>query len=138
MDTLKVSTAQQIAQAAKAFEQERTGHVPTSTTVVLSDDAPVTTLRGALSQAEKALTKDPGGAAQVQEFHRQLFATAADTRRREIEPITGSKVREATVEIEPSTGTVVKVFATGTAEQVFLLAGRVATDVYSNGRKPEK
>jgi uncharacterized protein YbcI len=138
MDTDKASVAQRIAQAATAFERERTGHAPTSVTVVLSDDALVIALHGALSEAEKALARDPGGAAKVQEFHGRLFATAADTLRREIEQITGAKVREASAEIEPSTGNVVKVFASGTVVQVFLLAGSVATDVYSNGRKPEK
>jgi uncharacterized protein YbcI len=39
--------AQQIAQVAKAFEQERTGHRPKSVTVLLSDDALVITLHGA-------------------------------------------------------------------------------------------
>jgi uncharacterized protein YbcI len=134
----QASMAQQIARAATAFEQERTGHAPTSVTVVLSDDALVIALRGALSEAEKAVARDPDGAAKVQEFHRQLFATAAGTLRREIERITGAKVREASAEIEPRTGTVVNVFATGTVVQVFLLASRVATDVYRNERKPEK
>ena len=52
----------------------RTGHVPKSVTVVLSESTLVITLHGALSPAEKALAKSPAGAAQVQEFHRQLFA----------------------------------------------------------------
>ena len=37
MEKLDPSVAQQIAQAASAFEQERTGHLPTSPTVVLSE-----------------------------------------------------------------------------------------------------
>jgi uncharacterized protein YbcI len=127
------SIAQQIAQAAKAFERERTGHSPASVTVVLSDDALVITLHGALSEAEKALARDPDGAAKMQEFHGQLFATAAGTLRQEIERITGARVREAGSQIEPSTGMVVKLFTTGTVVQVFLLSGKVATDVYSNG-----
>ncbi len=128
--------ARQIAEAAKAFEQERTGHAPTSVTVVLSDDALVITLRGALSQAEKALAKNPNGAAKVQEFHGQLFATAAAALRREIERITGAKVRETSAEIEPSTGQVVRAFPSGTIVQVFLLAGSVDTDVWSSDRPP--
>ena len=136
MDKLKASMAQQIAQAARAFEQDQTGHAPKSVTVVLSDDALVIALHGALSEAEKALAKNPNGAAKVQEFHRQLFATSADALRGEIERITGVQVREASAEIEPNTGTVVKAFATGTVVQVFLLTGSVATDVY-NGREPE-
>jgi uncharacterized protein YbcI len=126
--------AEQIAEVAKSFEQERTGHRPKSVTVVLSDDALVITLHGALSEAEKALARDPDGAAKVQEFHQQLFASAAGTLRREIKRITGVKVREATAEIEPSTGTLIRAFASGTVVQVFLLARSVDTDVWSNHR----
>lgn len=134
LDQPTSSKAEQIARAAKSFERERTGHRPESVTVVLSDDALVITLHGALSEAEKALARDPNGAAKVQEFHQQLFASAAGTLRTEIERITGVKVREATAEIEPSTGTVVRAFASGTVVQVFLLAGKVETDVWSNDR----
>jgi uncharacterized protein YbcI len=134
LDQPKSNKAKQIAVVAKSFEQERTGHRAKSVTVVLSDDALVITLHGALSEAEKALAKDPNGAAKVQEFHQQLFASAAGTLRQEIERITGVKVREATVEIEPSTGTVVRAFASGTVVQVFLLAGNLETDVWSNDR----
>ncbi|MGH8631556.1 MAG: DUF2294 domain-containing protein [Burkholderiales bacterium] len=136
MDKPKSSMAQQIAQAARTFEQQRNGHAPKSVTVVLSDDTLVITLHGALSEAEKNLAKDPDGAAQLQEFHRQLFASAAGTLRREIERITGAKVRESAAEIEPNTGTVVKVFTTGTVVQVFLLADSVETDVWSNNGRP--
>ena len=138
MDKPEPSIAQQIAHLAKAFEQERTGHRPESVTVVLSDDALIITLRGALSEAEKALARDPDGAAKVQEFHRQLFASAAGTLRQEIERITGVKVREATAEIEPSTGTVVLASASGTVVQVFLLADNVETDVWSDDRPTGK
>src|SRR5512147_3180810 len=70
--------AHEIAQAASAFEQERTGHVPQTVTVVLSGETLVITLHEALSPAEKALAKSPAGAAKVQEFHRQLFTTASE------------------------------------------------------------
>jgi uncharacterized protein YbcI len=136
MDKPQGSMAEQIAEAARAFEQERTGHPPKSVTVVLSDDALVIALHGALSEAEKALARDPNGAAKVQEFHSQLFATAASTLRQEIERITGAKVREASAEIEPPRGTIVKAFAGGTVVQVFLLSASVATDVYSNDKAP--
>jgi len=128
--------ARQIAEAARAFEQQRTGHAPTSATVVLSDDALVITLHGALSQAERALAQNPDGAEKVQEFHRQLFASAAGPLRREIERITGVKVREASADIEPKNGLVAHSFSTGTVVQVYLLANRVETDVWSNDRPP--
>jgi uncharacterized protein YbcI len=125
--------AQQIAQAAVAFERQRTGHVPRSVTVVLSENTLVITLHGALTPVEKALARSPEGAAQVQEFHRQLFHSSADALRQEIKRITGVEVREATAEVEPATGTVVQVFTTGTVVQVFLLAGSVPPGAWSGG-----
>ena len=126
------NTAHRIAQAASAFEKQRTGQLPQSVTVVLSENTLVITLHGALSPAEKALAKSPAGAAQVQNFHRQLFANASDSLRQEIKRITGIEVREATAEVEPATGAVVGVFTSGTTVQVFLLAPHtVPSDTWS-------
>ena len=131
MDQSKESestVAQQIAQAAVAFHQKRTGHPPTSVTVVLGEDTLVVTLHGALSPAEKNLAKSSEGADQVQKFHRQLFANSCEPLRQEIKRITGVEVREATADIETTTGAVVQVFTTGTMVQVFLLARSVPMD----------
>ena len=125
------TVAQQLALAASAFERQATGHPPTSVNVVLSDHTLVITLHGALSPAERALARDPTGAAQVQEFHRQLFANSSASLRQEIKRITGAEVREASAEVEPASGTVVKVFTTGTVVQVFLLARSSPLDVWS-------
>ena len=131
MDKSNSKMAQQVAQAASAFQQRRTGHAPQSVTVVLSEDVLVITLHGALSPAEKAVAQEAAGAAQVQEFHRQLFNNSSDSWREEIKRITGVEVREATAEVETTTGTVVQVFTTGTMVQVFMLADRVAADTWS-------
>ena len=131
LDGQAVSTAKQIAQAAIEFEKQTTGRAPKSVTVVLSGDTLVITLHGALSPAEKALAMSPEGIAQVQEFHRQLFANASDSLRQEIKQITGVEVREAVAEVETATGTVVKVFTSGTVVQVFLLARGVPADTWS-------
>jgi uncharacterized protein YbcI len=101
----------------------------------MSGDTLVITLHGALSPAEKALARSPEGAAQVNEFHRQLFATSSQALREEIKRITGVEVREAAAEVEAATGTVVKVFTTGTVVQVFLLAHTVEPGSWS-GSKP--
>lgn len=122
MEQRTLTMAEQVAQAARAFQQQRTGHTPKAVTVVLSGDTLVITLRGALSPAEEALAQSPDGAAKVQDFHRQLFATSCEPLRQEIKRITGLDVREAAAEVEPSTGTVVQVFTAGTMVQVFLLA----------------
>ena len=133
MGTSSSTMEQQIAQAASAFEQQRTGHTPKSVNVVLNEDMLVIALRGALSPAEKTLAKTSAGIAQLQEFHRQLFANASESLRQEIKRITGVEVREATAEVEPSTGTVVGVFTSGTTVQVYQLAHSVPTDTWNGG-----
>ena len=129
--------AQQIAQAAIAFEKKRTGNTPHSVTVVMIDNTLMITLHGALSPAERALAKNPAGAARVQDFHRQLFTSAAQSLREEIKRITGVEVREATAEVEPTTGTVVQAFTTGTVVQVFLLACDVPSETWSGTGAPD-
>jgi uncharacterized protein YbcI len=131
MEKLDPSVAQQIAKAVGEFELRRTGHVPQSVAVILSENTLVITLHGALSPAERALAKSPAGAAQVQEFHRQLFIDSADSLREEIKRITGVEVREAIAEVEPTSGTMVQVFTTGTVVQVFLLASGVPASSWS-------
>ena len=121
--------AKQVAHAACDFELQRTGRTPHSVTAVLCDDSLVITLRGVLSPAEKDLAKSPAGAAQVQEFHRQLFITSCGSLRREIEIIAGVGVREATSEVATETGTVV---------QVFLLAASLAPGTWSGSGLRQK
>ena len=135
MEKPTASVAQQIAEAAVAFERKRTGHVPDSVTVVLGDDTLVITLHGALSQAERALAQTPDGAKEVQEFHRQLFKNSAASLRQDIKRITGVDVRDATTEVETKTGTVVQVFSSGTVVQVFLLAKGVPAGSWSDAGK---
>lgn len=117
--------AQKIAQVAIAHQKERTGHAPESVNVVLSEETLVITFHDALSPAEKALALTEAGAAQVQEFHRQLFLASADALRKEIKRITGREVREARAEVEPVTGTVVHAFTTGNVVQVFGLSAKI-------------
>ena len=131
MTALNSTMAQQVAQVAIAFQQQRTGHSPKAVTVVLCEDTLVVTLHAALSPAEQALAKSPAGAAQVQEFHRELFANSCEPLRDEIKRITGVEVREATAEVEPTTGTVFQVFTTGTVVQIFRLAESVPADTWS-------
>jgi uncharacterized protein YbcI len=130
MDQSTSSMARQIAQAASTFALQTTGHVPRSVSVDLNDDTLVIALLGALSPAEKALARSPAGAAQVQEFHRQLFANSSDWLQQEIQRITGVEVCEAAAEVEPIRGTVVTVFATGTVVQVFLLARSIPAETW--------
>jgi len=122
MNDAESAMAQQVAQVAIAHQKKQTGRAPASVTVVLSDDTLVISLHDAFTPAEKALALSPAGAAQVQEFHRQLFLTSADSLRKEITRITGREVREAAAEVELASGTVVHTFTTGNVVQVFQLA----------------
>jgi uncharacterized protein YbcI len=119
------SMAQQIAQTAIAFEEQRLGRKPTSVTVVLGGDTLVITMHGVLSPAEKALAASPAGAVQLQEFHQQLFQLSSDPLRQEIKRITGLEICEAAKDMATAA---VRVFAIGTVVQVFLLAGRLPAD----------
>src|SRR5476651_225994 len=94
--TLPLSMAQQIAQAAIAFEEQRLGRKPSSVTVVLGGDTLVITMDGVLSPAEKSLAASPAGAAKLQEFHQQLFQLSSDPMRSEIKRITGWKYAKTT------------------------------------------
>ncbi|MFA7236044.1 MAG: DUF2294 domain-containing protein [Phycisphaeraceae bacterium] len=123
--------AQQVAKAASDFQLQRTGHAPKSVTVVLSDSTLVITMHGALTPAEQALATNPAGAAQVQEFHRQLFVTSSEDLRQAIKRITGVDVREAASDVETTTGTVVHAFTNGTMVQVFLLAEELSPEAWN-------
>ena len=79
--------------------------------------------------APRVLHHDFESAAQVQEFHKQLFHSSAGTLREEIKRITGVEVREAAAEVEPTTGTVV---------QVFLLASSVPADTWSGSTTSDR
>ena len=134
MDNPTLIMAQQIAEAASALEEQRTGHLPNSVTVALSDDILVVTLHEALTLAEKTLSKTPRGADQVQNFHRQLFSNSSDPLRLEINRISGRVVREAATEVEPTTGSVVHAFTTGSMVQVYLLSKNIPTEARSGER----
>jgi uncharacterized protein YbcI len=123
--THALSMAQQIAQTAIAFEEQRLGRKPTSVTVVLGGDTLVITMHGVLSLAEQTLAASPAGAAQLQEFHETLFQFSSDALRREIKRITGLETCE---DAENKATAAVQVFSVGTVVQVFLLAGRLPAD----------
>jgi len=120
--TQPLSMAQQIAQTAITFEEQRLGRKPTSVTVVLGGDTLVITMHGVLSPAEQALAASPAGAAQLQEFHQKLFQLSSDPLRREIKRITGLELCEVA---KDKATAAVQVFSVGTVVQVFLLAGRL-------------
>lgn len=131
MDTPTPTIAQQIAQAAIALQQERSGRSPQAATVVLNQDALIVTLHGTLSPAEELLTQSASGAAQVKATYQEPLNDSCEPLRQEIKKITGEEVSDASAEIEPITGTAIQVFATGTVVQKFRLVDSVPSDTWS-------
>ena len=125
-----VNFSKELAEIALTMQSERTGHTPKAVTVVASDETVVLTLHEALTPAEKILARSEGGAAKVEQYHRALFAVSCDELRRDIQRLTGRKVREAAVVVEPATGAIVHAFTSGTVVQIFQLEPHgVATHV---------
>jgi uncharacterized protein YbcI len=122
--------SKELAEIAMAMQASRTGHAPKAVTVVASDETVVVTLHEALTPAEQILARSERGAAQVEGYHRALFAVSCDELRVEIQRLTGRKVREAAVVVEPATGAIVHAFTSGTVVQIFQLEPHgVATQV---------
>ena len=123
------SVSKELAEIALAMQASRTGHTPKAVTVVASDETVVVTLHEALTPAEKVLARSASGASQVEGYHRALFAVSCDELRAEIQRLTGRKVREAAVVVEPATGAIVHAFTSGTVVQIFQLEphGKAAT-----------
>jgi uncharacterized protein YbcI len=119
--TMPGDFSKQLAEIALSMQSERTGHTPKAVTVVASDDTVVLTLHEALTPAEKILASSESGAAKVEQYHRALFAVSCDELRKEIQRLTGRKVREAAVVVEPATGAIVHAFTSGTVVQIFQL-----------------
>lgn len=113
--------SKELAGIALAMQAERTGHAPKAVTVVASPETVVVTLHEALTPAERILARSEIGAAKVEDYHRALFAVSCDELRREIQRLTGRRVREAAVVVEPATGAIVHAFTSGTLVQIFQL-----------------
>lgn len=115
------SMARELAEIALSMQASRTGHAPTAVTVVASDETVVVTMHEALTPAEKILARSERGASQVEDYHRALFAVSCEEMRKEIQRLTGRKVRESAVVVEPATGAIVHAFTSGTIVQIFQL-----------------
>jgi uncharacterized protein YbcI len=129
--------SKELAQIALAMQSERTGHSPKAVTVVASEETVVLTLHEALTPAEKILASTESGAAKVEQYHRALFAVSCDELRKEIQRLTGRKVREAAAVVEPATGAIVHAFTSGTVVQIFQLEPRGVTTHVSAGIVPD-
>ena len=137
------SMAKELAGIALSLQASRTGHTPTAVTVVASDETVVVTMHEALTPAEKILARSERGASQVEDYHRALFAVSCEEMRKEIQRLTGRKVRESAVVVEPATGAIVHAFTSGTVVQIFQLepfgvATHVAAGVPTKAGEPPK
>jgi uncharacterized protein YbcI len=136
MSASTATVSQQLAEMALAMQASRTGHSPKAVTVVASDETIVVTLHEALTPAEKILARSERGASQVENYHRALFAVSCDELRAEIQRLTGRKVREAAVVVEPATGAIVHAFTSGTVVQIFQLEPHGMATQVSAGLPP--
>lgn len=115
------SFSRELAEIALSMQAARTGHSPKAVTVVASDETVVVTMHEALTPAEKMLARTAAGASQVEGYHRALFAVSCEALREEIQRLSGRRVREAAVVLEPATGAIVHAFTSGTVVQIFQL-----------------
>jgi uncharacterized protein YbcI len=129
--------SRELAQIALSMQAERTGHTPKAVTVVASEETVVLTLHEALTPAERILARTESGAAKVEQYHRALFAVSCDELRNEIQRLTGRRVREAAVVVEPATGAIVHAFTSGTVVQIFQLEPHGVTSHVSAGIAPD-
>jgi len=136
MDESNVRMTKQLAAAASVQQEQISGRTPRVVTGALSEDTLVLTLHDALTPAEKALAQRPEGAAQVEEFHRQLFSTSSTSMREEIKRVTGREVSDAALEVVPNTGAVIHSFKSGTLVQVYLLNQSSERSAQSDGNAP--
>jgi uncharacterized protein YbcI len=127
--------AQEIAQIAMTFQQQCTGRLPESVTVLLGEDTLVVTLHEALSPGEKEMARTPGGAARVHEYHRALFETSSLALHLELKRILGVEVCESGVVIDPGTGRLIEAFPSGAVVQMFRFSQTVVTEAWSSLNK---
>jgi uncharacterized protein YbcI len=135
MTRLGQTMSQQVARSISILQEKRTGLAPKSVSVVLSDCTLVAMLYGTLSPAEMALADTPGGIAQVQQFHREIFADSVDLLRDEIKRITGVGVGEAAAEVVTAAGAIEHALASGAMVQVFRLTGSISVEAWNACRE---
>jgi len=133
--------SEELARIALAMQAERTGHTPKAVTVVASEETVVLTLHEASTPAEKILARTESGAAKVEQYHRALFAVSCDELLKETQRLTGRKVRDAAVVVEPATGSIIHAFTSGTVIQIFQLEPdgmptSVSAGILRNSDKP--
>jgi len=127
--------ARQVAHAAATFEHRLLGRGPTSVSVVAGHDWMVVSLHERLSPAECRIAAASNGAARVRGFHRAVFDGTLEALVEHVSLVTGVTLRGGVVDVDASTGSVLKTFATHPGIDLFLLGeGQPALGVPVNAR----
>jgi uncharacterized protein YbcI len=127
--------ARQVAHAAATFEHRLLGRGPTSVSVVAGHDWMVVSLHERLSPVECRIAAASNGAARVRGFHRAVFDGTLEALVEHVNQVTGVTLRGGVVDVDASTGSVLKTFATHPGIDLFLLGeGQPALGVPVNAR----
>lgn len=127
--------ARHVAHAAATFEHRLLGRGPTSVSVVAGRDWMVVSLHERLSPVECRIAAAASGAARVRGFHRAVFDGTLDALVEHIAQVTGVILRGGVVDVDASSGSVLKTFATHPDIDLFLFGqGQAALGVPVNAR----
>jgi len=126
--------ARQVAHAAATFEHRLLGRGPTSVSVVAGHDWMVVSLHERLSPVECRIAAASNGAARVRGFHRAVFDGTLEALVEHVSRRTGVMLRGGVVDVDASTGSVLKTFATHPGIDLFLFGQAQPLGVPVNAR----
>jgi len=127
--------ARHVAHAAATFEHRLLGRGPRSVSVVAGHDWMVVSLHERLSPVECRIAAASSGAARVRGFHRAVFDGTIDALVEHVARVTGVTLRGGVVDVDASTGSVLKTFATHPDIDLYLFGqGQPALGVPVNAR----
>ena len=127
--------ARQVAHAAATFEHGLLGRGPSSVSVVAGRDWMVVSLHERLSPVERRIAAAAGGAERVRHFHRAVFDGTLEALVEHVGRVTGVALRCGVLDVDPTTGSVLKTLTTQPDIDLFLLGqGLPALGVPVNAR----
>lgn len=127
--------ARQVAHAAATFEHRLLGRGPTSVSVVAGRDWMVVSLHERLSPVECRIAVASHGAERVRRFHRAVFDGTLEALVEHVGQVTGVALRSGVVDVDATSGSVLKTLTTQPDVDLFLLGqGFPALGVPVNAR----
>jgi len=118
---LPARLARQVARAAATFEHRLLGRGPRSISVVAGEDWMVVSLHERLSPVECRIAAAARGASRVRGFHREVFDGTLDAFVEHVGRTTGVTLQSGVIDVDASTGSVLKTFTTRRDIDLFLL-----------------